>query len=486
MHRLKIVLIGALVPLLFTSCSSAQFVQVDFDTAYNNGNYDLCIKMLKHKDYGGNRSALKNIDIGVLSHYKKDYTASTRYFNEGDRLLEEGNTDDVAQFESFYLNILNALNYYHQNKLEDAVVELKKADDIKIRAGRENKKALWHVVDTSGNVDIVRGFDEDAEDNEQKAKLEAAYDTFGIKPADLDIGLPRKPTENDLYHGSATAYYLGAVIRSAHGDSEGARLDKDYVTALNPELARTHLLSKVLKPQRDKAVLHIISFSGAIASKKEVSFYFPPEHNGEAVFIPGIIIPIEGARLSLPPIRFKFAYSTVGENATTIDRIEAVITNTAIGTSDAHPFFLLEDFGEEVKKNNALKARKEYQQNVATSIIGKLTAAISSGAAIFAARRAVELAGNVLMKAVAEVSLAIAEAALPLALDKSNDAIRADVRQARFLPAKSSVAAFTLQPGTYSVHVRYLNGSTLLFEEGFDHVELKNKECKLLESLCLK
>lgn len=486
MNCLKIVLIGVFVPLLFASCFSAQFVQADFDTAYNDGNYDLCIKMLKRKDYGENSSALKNIDIGVLSHYKKDYTASAHYFNEGDRLLEEGQTDGVAQFESFYLNILNALNYYHQNNLEDAVVELKKADDIKIRAGRENTKALWHVVDTSGNVEKVRGFDEDTEDSEQAVKLEEAYNTFGIKPADVDTGLPRQPTENDLYRGSITAYYLGAIMRNAHGDSEGARLDKDYVTALNPELARTHLLNKVLDPQRDQAVLHIIGFSGAIASKKEVSFYFPPEQNGEAVFIPGIIIPIEGTLLSLPPIRFKFAYPIVDENKTNINRIEAVITNTATGTSETHPFFLLEDFGEEVKKNNALKARKEYRQNVATSIIGKLTAAISSGTAIFAARRAVQLAGNALVQAAAEVSLAIAEAALPLALDKSNEAIRADVRQARFLPAKASVAAVLLPPAAYTVKVRYLNGSALLYEDVFDHVELKNKECKLLESLCLK
>lgn len=483
MKYLKIsVMVVFLLPMLF-SCASAKFDQIGFDKAYRDGNYELCMKMLKGRNYGKNNAALKNIDIGVLAHYAKKYEASATYFNEGDRLLDAGKLDGVAQFESFYLNILNALNYYHQNKIEDAVVELKKADDIKIRAGRENTSSLWHIVDESGNIEMIRGFDEDEEPD---GKLQEAYNTFGVKPAEVNEGMPRKPTVEDLYHGSVTAYYLGALLRNASGDTEGARLDRDYVTVLNPTSSLRQMLSNALTAKENNAYLNIMSFSGSIAAKEEVSFYFPKEENGEAVFLSGILIPIGGTLFSIPPIRFKFAYPVVGENITKIDRIETVVTNAATGTSDTYPLMQLEDFGEEVKKNNALKARKEYQRNAAKSILGKLMAAVSSGTAIFAARKAVEQAGNPIAQAVAQIALDIAEAALPLALEESDASIRADIRQAKFLPAKASVTTIALPPATYNVTVRYFHDSLVLFEETFDNVQIKDKELKLLESICLK
>lgn len=484
MKYLKISIMSALLlPMLF-SCTSAKFDQIGFDKAYQDGNYELCIKMLKGKDYGKNNAALKNIDIGVLAHYAKDYEVSAAHFNDGDMLLDAGNIDSVAQFESFYLNILNALNYYHQNKLEDAVVELKKADDIKIRAGRENRSSLWHVVDESSNIEIIRGFDEDEEPD---SKLQEAYSTFGVKPADINAGLPRKPTMDDLYHGSATAYYLGSLMRNASGDTEGARLDKDYVTVLNPVTSLNQMLSNTFNTKENAGFLNIISFSGSIAAKEEVSFYFPKEENGEAIFLSGISIPIEGTLFSLPPIRFKLAYPVVRENITKIDSIETIVTNTATGKSDTYPLIQLEDFGEEVKKNNALRARKEYQRNAAKSILGKLAVAVSSGAAIFAARKTVEQAAEKpLAQIAAQAALAAAEMTLTTTLEKYDASIHADIRQAKFLPAKASITTIQLPPATYNVTVRYFHNAIVLFEETFDNVQLKDKELRLLESTCLK
>lgn len=483
MHPLFVLLIGGALFPLFLSCASARFDDARFNAAYQDGNYNLCIKMLKRKDYGKEDAALKGIDIGILTHYKKDYASSTRYFNESDQLLDANRIGGVAQFESFLLNIFNALNYYHQNKLEDAVVEVKKADDIKIRAGRENSKASWHIVDESESVDRIRGFDED---EPLAADVQQAYNTFGVTASDMDKEIPRKPTVKDLYRGSVTAYYLGALMRNANGDTEGARLDADYVRVLTPHSPLGASLRSAIYEESSGAVLHVISFSGSIAQKKEKTWYFPSGEFGEPAFLPGIIIPIQGVPFTLPPIRFKFAYPTVEENQTHISRIEAVITDSQAGTTMVYPLTLLEDFGEEVKKNNALKARREYRYNTAKSVLGKLTAALAAGSAIFAARKGLEYAGDLLTQVLAEAALLVAEAALPAALDKSDASIRADVRQAKYLPARASVAAITLAPAVYTVRIRYINGDSILFEEVFDNVEMKSKEFKLLESLCLK
>lgn len=480
---LAVLPLGTVLFQLFLSCASTRFDAARCDSAYKDGNYGLCMRMLEHKDYGKEDAALKGIDMGVLAHYKKDYRLSAQYFDKSDRLLDSNKAGGVAQFESFFLNVFNALNYYHQNKLEDAVVELKKADDIKIRAGRENRAALWHVVDKSGAVDRIRGFDEDAPyaDN-----VRQAYNTFGITADDVEAGAPRKPTVQDLYQGSVTAYYLGALMRNANGDTEGARLDADYVRALSPSLPLEPLLHSAVNAETNGAVLHVISFSGSIAQKKEKAWYFPPEEAGTPMFLPGIAIPIEGTPFTIPPIRFKFAYPIVEESKTHISHVEAVITDLEKGTTATYPLTLLEDFGSEVKKHNALKARREYRHNVAKSILGKLGAALTSGSAIFAARKTLAFAEDALSQLLAEAALTVAEAALPAALDKSDAPIRADIRQAKYLPAKASVAAIPLAPSVYTVKVRYFNKDSVLFEETFDNVEIRNKKFNLLESLCLR
>lgn len=80
MKYLKIsVMVVFLLPMLF-SCASAKFDQIGFDKAYRDGNYELCMKMLKGRSYGKNNAALKNIDIGVLAHYAKKVRSISNLF----------------------------------------------------------------------------------------------------------------------------------------------------------------------------------------------------------------------------------------------------------------------------------------------------------------------------------------------------------------------------------------------------------------------
>ncbi|MGP1594427.1 MAG: hypothetical protein ACTTH8_04185 [Treponema sp.] len=476
-NRIALFLLAHAVLFLF-SCATSRFNNIAFDHAYNDQNYELCIKMLENKDYGEENTVLKNIDLGVISHYAKNFEQSAYHFNESDRLIDSGDLRSVAQFESFYLNILNALNYYRLNKLEDAAAEIKKADDEKIRLGRENSSSLWFITDHSANVSLIRGYDSDEELSEEDQE---AYRKFGISPAEVNEGAPRKPTYADLYQGSPSAYFLGALLRNANGDPEGARLDKDYLKVLNPTIQ----LTPALKPQEGMAALNIIAFSGKIAEKIEEEIYFPPEYNGIPQFIPGITIPIDGTPFSLPPIRFRIVYPKAGENITRIDAVEAVITDTITGKTDTYPLNLLEDFGENLKKNVALRARKEYQRNAAKNIAGKLTAAITTSAAIFAGRKAVEAAGDSIGAAFAQGALLIAEASLPAALEAANSAMKADIRQAKYLPARSSSLCVPIAPGMYDVRIRYLNNGMPVREEVFYAVDVKAQGLNLLESICL-
>lgn len=476
-HRIPLFVIAAAALFLF-SCATSRFNEIAFDKAYSEQNYELCAKMLEKKDYGQENVVLKNIDMGVMTHYGKNFVQSAQYFNESDRLIDSGDLRSVAQFESFYLNILNALNYYRLNKLEDATAEIKKADDEKVRLGRESSASLWFITDNSENVSLIRGYDSDEALSEEEQQ---AYQKFGVSPAEVNEGAPRKPTYADLYQGSASAYFLGALFRNANGDSEGARLDKDYLRVLNPSIE----LDPSLKPESGKTSLNVIAFSGKIAAKTEEAVYFPPENNGLPQFIPGISLNIDGTPFSLPPIRFKFVYPKAGENTTQIDTVEAVVTDTLTGKTETYPLSLLEDFGEDLKKNVALRARKEYQKSAAKNIVGKLTAALTTSTAIFAGRKAVAAAGDSIGASIAQVTLLAAEAALPVALEAANSAMKADIRQAKYLPARSSSACIALDPGVYNVKIRYLNKGMMVQEESFFAVDVKAQGLNLLESICL-
>ncbi|MGP1439410.1 MAG: hypothetical protein ACTTJ3_01570 [Treponema sp.] len=461
---------------LLVSCATSKFDVVSFEKAYSEGDYELCVKMLKSKKYEKDSMPLKNMDIAILLHYAKDYDASQKYFAECERLMEQGNLRSIAQFESFYLNILNSFNYYNQGKLEDAVVEIKKADHEKVNQGRQASNSLWFIVDDSSNVATIRGFDEDEKDGEEYHK---ACSKFGVSPAEASRGTPRKPTVNDLYRSSPTAYYLGSLFREANGDTEGARLDRDYLKVLNPKIN--------FVKDNEKAVLNVVAFSGSIAKKKEKSYYFPPEVSGVPIYLPDVIvIDDDGVPMTIPGLRYKFAYTQAGENETNVNRIEAIATNIKTSEETKAQFSFLEDFGEELKKNVALKARREFQKNKIKSIIGKSALAISLTIAVYAARKAVDKASDdVFAKTIADIALSAAELAFRVGLEKFDNSIKADTRQAKYLPARSYATSLSLDEGTYNVKVQYMKGNLVLNEDVFENVNIKQSHLNLLESICL-
>ena len=469
-------IIFSIIIAFLVSCATAKFDVTSFNKAFADGDYELCVKMLKNKKYGKDSIPLKNMDIAVLSHYAKNYDESQKYFAECERRMDEGDLRSIAQFESFYLNILNSFNYYNQGKLEDAIVEIKKADHEKVHQGRQSKSSLWFVVDDSADVASIRGFDEDEKDNEE---YQNTCSKFGVSPAEANRGTPRKPTLNDLYRSSPTAYYLGSLFREANGDSEGARLDRDYLKVLNPKVS--------FAKDDEKAILNLVSFSGSIAKKEEKVYYFPPEVNGQAIYLPDVIVvDDDGVPMVIPGLRYKFAYVQAGENQTNVNRIEAIATNVETGDETKTQFSFLEDFGEELKKNVALKARREFQRNKAKSIVGKSALAITLTIAVYAARKSVDKASDdAVAKAFADIALTAAELGFRVGLEKFDDSIKADTRQAQYLPARSHVANLALAEGVYNVKVQYMKGNVLIKEDVFENVNVKKSSLNLVESICL-
>jgi len=84
-------------------------------------------------------------------------------------------------------------------------------------------------------------------------------------------------------------------------------------------------------------------------------------------------------------------------------------------------------------------------------------------------------------------SMALAGLMVAVAARVAADASeRADTRMSHYLPDKAYIGGINLDPGTYSVIIKYCNGNKALYSEEFPNVTVKNGRLNLLQSVKLK
>ena len=115
-----------------------------YTAALNAGQYDTCIDLLKATNKNYEKNIQLSYDIALAEHYKKDYASSAERMNNTDALLDDAFTKSITQnigaatlneniveypgniYEYLLINAFNAMNYYNQGNLEDALVEVRK------------------------------------------------------------------------------------------------------------------------------------------------------------------------------------------------------------------------------------------------------------------------------------------------------------------------------------------------------------------------
>jgi len=140
----------ALFVLFLMSCATSSSAFRDIDTAVSFANFSGAAETLTLLQSG--RAALYNernsislfLDLGLLEHYAGNYLASSNALQNAERLIEEAYTRSLTQgfstyilndntrnypgedFEDIYINVFNALNYFHRGNIEGALVEIRK------------------------------------------------------------------------------------------------------------------------------------------------------------------------------------------------------------------------------------------------------------------------------------------------------------------------------------------------------------------------
>ncbi|MDR3302744.1 MAG: hypothetical protein LBT01_09510 [Spirochaetaceae bacterium] len=242
--------------LLLFSCASDPFAKIDQEVFA--GKYEEAVQILEteKKSLYGSDAILYYLDKGMIAHYAGNYEESSALLQDGERAIEDAFTKSVTEsitsyivndkskqyagedYEDLYLNVFNALNYYHQKKMEDAMVEIR-------RVG-----AKLQVLHTKYDA-----LNEELSDEDRDA---ADY-------TDVEIN----------FSNSALARYLGLLFYRAAGKSDDARIDRDWLKKAFADEKPVYpfpapsIIDEELAVPKGKARLNVLAFSGLSPVKVE-------------------------------------------------------------------------------------------------------------------------------------------------------------------------------------------------------------------------
>jgi hypothetical protein len=433
MYRVRFFLFLVVGSLVLFGCATKPDVYRDIDSNIHAEDYGQALALIaagqegKKPLYPEKNLIMYYLDKGMVEHYNGMYGESAADLEEAERLIEEAytksisaeaasfvandNTKDYAgeDYEDLYTNVFNAFNFYHNGDIEGAGVEVRQMTEKLV--GLEDKYA--------------------GEGSKIKEVLAEAGNLLGGNPIDLPSGKPVQISD------SALGRYISAIIYRSMGQSDSARIDIEAIDA-----APAWIQEELTVPS-GQARINILAFAGLSPAKEE-----------EIVMIPSILFQYAtytGPYLSSLEKTKGLVFSSGGGNVfllhlprlaprpSSIDRIEADINGKTI-TLD-----LLEDMGAVMSET--------FNARYTSTLIKTFVRTVVKGATLEATALAAVLKGQ------PDALVRTAAMAGMVAFDKTE---AADTRSSRYFPGKAYAGGVTLNPGTYTVTIRYYSGGTLV------------------------
>ena len=436
---------------LLVSCATDGRAYAGVDKAVEVSTFEKGIELIdkaqksKKPIYPKKNQILLYLDRGLLAHYADMYQESTKDLGQAERLIEEAftkslsaglasyilndNTKDYAgeDYENIYLNVFNALNYYHLGSLDDAVVEVRRTNEKLRTLAQEYEKI----------------------NSEMKEKYRNNLSGLNVPAA--------KPVN---FNNSALADYLGALFYRADGAYDDARINllqlKDaFITApnvyQNPIPASLVLsgeegseTAEELRFPENKARVNLLCFTGLSPIKRENDITFPlPFSYG-----------LDLAHLRLPEL---------------VPRADTV-TSVELVTADGKKIELelLEDMGKAVQETYNAKYNTVFLKTLIRVVVKYASVYVIAEATAQSSEN--EFAGT------------LAAMAAKITFDATESA---DIRMERYLPAKAWIGAVNLEPGAHTITINYYSGSRKIGSEERT-IQAETGRLNLLEGICLK
>ncbi|NLC93027.1 MAG: hypothetical protein GX677_06150 [Treponema sp.] len=449
-----------------------------FEKYLQMGDYHTCALMLRGKKTNNNDKILDNLNLALFQHYDGDFESSINTLNETDILMQDSVTksitksigstilnDNIAQYtgtvyEYLYVNVINALNYYQKNNLEEAMVEIRKLN---------NKQKEY--IEKYGNA-ILQEFNRT--NDESLIRESEGVDYFKIDKSLIYQKMPESPSEKVIFRDSSTARFLSMVFRNMYGDVDNAKIDRSVLSVLNPNINT----KEEFAIPNGKGRLNVLSFSDFVGSRKEVTFNFPRDFTysrEQYIKLPSIY------DFDIPQFDLKFVYPTYDRNSIVrnVQKVRIVFDN-----GDVYDIPLLEDFNSVVENDVKSKEAALFTKSVIRSISKKMTAVASGIALLKITKESIRNAKVGFLGALTYEATYLSVAAAIEAVDFSETA---DLRQCDYLPGKSNALGLSLPEGVYSFRIQYISPENeVIFTERFENIEVVEGKSTLVESLCVK
>jgi hypothetical protein len=335
-----------LVVFLLVSCASTPFSQID--GKLGGGDFAGGVVLLEKEKrtlYTGRDTVLYYLDKGMLAHYAGLYEDSSDLLESGERAIEAAFTKSITQeigtylvndttrdydgedYEDIYINAFNALNYYHRNESEDAMVEIRRMS---------NKLQFL-----STKYGTMIG-------NLQKKALEE------------QAAVPADESAPSGFSDSALARYMGMLFYRGAGRRDDARIDGDHLRvafanapAVYSYPAPSSLAEELDVPQ-GMARLNVIAFGGLSPVKQQ-----------------------ETLRIPIPPARYvKIALPKMVFRPSVIQRAEV-----AMDSGETFSLELLEDIEAVARETYKEKEKVIYLKTILRATIKGATSSVLEAAA---------------------------------------------------------------------------------------------------------
>ncbi|MCL1993609.1 MAG: hypothetical protein FWG66_11760 [Spirochaetes bacterium] len=255
---------------VFSSCATTRshFSRLDSDVSQHRF-VEAIDHLERNRDrlYSNRDTILYYLDRGMLSHWARMHGESIRLLTRAEEEIEAAFTVSVTQvmatflindtlrdypgedFEDIYINIFNALNFFHMGMLESAMVEIR----------RMNLK-LMHLA-TKYSVMM------------SELQQRAMQEDFGHVPFD-----PSAPVN---FSDSALARYLSMLFYRAAGMEDDVRIASEWLRvafANAPAVYNFPIPSTIvyeLYVPRGVARLNVLAFSGLAPIKESSTMRIP-------------------------------------------------------------------------------------------------------------------------------------------------------------------------------------------------------------------
>lgn len=445
--------------LLVASCSSLQsqkeqFVEVDKKVAVQDfSSASQMLEAAKDKYYTKKDRVLYYLDVGMLYHYSRNTQKSNQLLTLAEEAIDELYTTSISKgaaslllndnvmdydgedYENVYLNVFKALNFLRENQFDPAFVEVRRI-------------------------------------NNKLSQLKDKYNKIAEEYNKSDDAKKKFTVGENKFNNSALGRYLSMLMYRAEGKIDDARIDLEEIDQAWRSQAQLYNFpkpdfSKHLAPT-PKAKLNAISFVGKAPQLFARNLTIHTFKDAVAIYYSD---GKEEKQLDIIPwpemtsgYHFKFSLPYMEKKGTKVARVGVELNGSQV--IQLETIESLENAAEDTYK---LKEGITYLK----TIIRTVTKGILN-----------EKANKELDKKTGGGLLGeLTRLATSALVDISESA---DLRLARYFPAKAMVGEAEVEPGTYYITINYYGANgQLLHSDNQGQITVSSKGLNLVQSAYL-